>query len=312
MNQKSNINMKQMMEYCYGDNHTSPITDVNTGEICCSDCGTVLIEKTIDGTSESTFAKDNYLTKARNGPPAKISVSDMSKSSIISKSNIDASGNRLRSKNIVYFSRMRFWDSRTKSSRKEHNLVRAFAILDAFASKLNMPENAKEHAAYIYRKAVEKNIIRGSSINAMMASSVLASCKQLGIPRTVDDVANVSNISKKSLSKTYRRMIKNLGLNVISLDIDYVSKVANSLSVSEKASRLANKIVSDAKKENMHLGKNPIGISAASVYLSAINYDEHVTYAEISRKTNISTVTLRKLSRLLRPIAAKYIKSIDV
>lgn len=301
-----------MMKYCCGDNHTSPITDINTGEICCSDCGTVLIEKTMDGRADSTFSKEDYLTKTRNGPPAKISISDMAKSSTISKSNIDASGNRLLSKNIGYFSRMRFWDSRTKSNRKERNLMRAFVLLDAFASKLNMPENAKEHAAYIYRKAVEKNIIRGNSINSMMAASVLAACKQLGIPRSIDDVSNVSYINKKSLSKTYRRLIKNLELKVVSLDIDYVSKVANSLSVSEKTSRLANKIIDDAKKENMHLGRNPIGISAASVYLSAINYNEHVPYARISRKTNISTVTLRKLSRLLRPIAAKYIKSIDV
>lgn len=300
------------MRYCYGDNHTSPITDINTGEICCNNCGTVLIEKTIDGTPEPTFSKDDYLRKARNGPPAKISVSDMSKSSTISKSNIDASGNRLLSKNINYFSRIRFWDSRTKSNRKERNLMRAFTILDAFASKLNMPENAKEHTAYIYRKAVEKNIIRGNSINSVMASSVLVTCKQLGIPRSIDEVSNVSNISKKSLSKTYRRLVKNLELKVVSLNIDYVPKIANSLSVSEKTSRLANKILNDAKKEKIHLGRNPIGISAASVYLSAINYDEHVPYAKISRKTNISTVTLRKLSRLLRPIAAKYIQSIDV
>ena len=312
MNHRQIRIMSQLIEYCYEDNHTSPTTDINTGEIFCSDCGIVLIEKTVDGTAESAFSKEEYMAKARNGPPTKISVSDMSKSSIISKSNVDCKGNRLHLENRHHFSRIRFWDSRTKSSRKEQNLVRAFNLLDAYASKLNLPDNAKEHAAYIYRKAVDLNIIRGSSINSMVASSVFAVCRQLGIPRSSDEIVEVANISRRKFSKAYRRLVKKLELNVSPMDIDYVSKIASSLSVSEKTRRLASKIIDDAKKEKVHVGKNPVGLTAASVYLSAINYDEHVPFARISRKTNISTVTLRKLSRLLKPFAARYIKSIDI
>jgi len=62
----------------------------------------------------------------------------------------------------------------------------------------------------------------------------------------------------------------------------------------------------------MHVGKNPIGIAGASIYLSAINHNEHVPMAKISRKIDISVVTIRKISKLLKPFASKYIKSIDV
>lgn len=298
---------------CSTDMHKSPITDVNAGEIICSDCGIVLEERAVDRNNDSkTFTTEDYLNTARNGPPTKISTSDMSKSSIIPKRNFDAGGNKMHSNNIIHFSRMRFWDSRSKSSNKEQNLVKAFTVLDAYASKLNMPENAKEHAAYIYRKAVDKKIIRGNSIPSMMAASVFASCKQLGIPRSVDETSKITDINRKKLLRTYKRLVKKLDLKVDSSDMNYIYKISSLLSVSEKTSRLANKILHDAKQEKIHVGKNPIGVTAASIYLSAINHDEHIPIASIAKKTNISTVTIRKISKILRPFAAKYIKSIDL
>lgn len=305
--------MRQILEHCFSDKHISPITDVNAGEIFCSYCGIVLFEKLVDRSNESNMLmNDNYIDKTQNGPPSKIAISDMSKSSIISKRNFDARGNKLLAKNKIHFSRLRFWDSRSKRNNKEKNQVRAFTILDAYASKLNIPENAREQAAYIYREAMKKNIIRGSSISSMVAASIYAACKQLDIPRSVDEVSEIANMKRKLLSKTYRRLVKNLELKIISLEIDYISKIASSVAVSEKTSRLAHKIIDDFKKDRIHVGKNPIGIAGASIYLSAINHNEHVPMAKISKKTNISIVTIRKISKLLKPFAAKYIKSIDL
>lgn len=305
--------LKTDLGNCSINSHKSPITDVNAGEIICSDCGIVLEERAVDRNNDSkTFTPEDYLNTARNGPPTKISISDMSKSSIIPRKKFDAVGKKIHSNNIRHFSRMRFWDSRSKSSNKEQNLVKAFTILDAYSSKLNMPENAKEHAAYIYRKAVDRKIIRGNSITSMMAASVFTSCKQLGIPRSVNEISKIANINRKKLLRSYKRLVKKLELKVDSSEINYISKVSSLLSVSEKTSRLANKILHDAKQEKIHVGKNPIGITAASIYLSAIHHDEHIPIAKIAKKTNISTVTIRKISKILRPFAAKYIKSIDI
>lgn len=304
--------MKQILEYCSDKEHISPITDANTGEVCCSNCGVVINEKTIDRTRSEPSIGEEFMAKSRHGPPLKLSIPDLSKSSIISKKNSDAKGIRLDSKNSMHFSKMRFWDSRSKYGGKGKNLGKALIILDAYAGNLNIPNNAKEHAAYIYRKAVEMNLIRGSSTPAMMAASIYASCKQLGIPRSMDETSKISDVSKKKLARSYRRLVKNLKLKVDPTGVDYLSKVTNSLSVSQQVTRLADKIIVDVKKEHIHIGKNPMSVIAASVYLSAINYDEHVSLAKMSETTNISTVTIRKIIKILKPFAAKYIQSIDV
>lgn len=302
---------QELLHKCIRKDHSSLVTDINNGEIVCSSCGMVLKEKTEDRTPNSRiFTTDAFLTKTKNGPPIKISKFDMGNSSIISKKNTDASGNTISTKNKQHFSRLRTWDKRSKKNSRKANLIKAFTILDSLITKLSLPENVKENSAYIYRKAAERNIIQGHSVRSVMAASVYASCKQLDIPRNLDEIANNANVKRRTLSRTYRLVVKKLELTGTTKDIDYVSKVANSVQVSEKIKRLSSQILSDAKKSNIHVGKNPVGLAAGAVYLSAIGSGKNISMAKISEKVNISTVTIRKINRLLRPFAAKYIETI--
>ncbi len=297
---------------CADKNYSVLVTDNENGEVCCSKCGTVLVEKTIDRANPSRiFSSEDHVSKKANGPPSKLYMSSLKSSSIIPDTTLDASGRKMIPENRARFSRMRLWDSRSKNN-KERGFLRAFTILDSFANKLHLPENAKEHSAYIYRKAADRKIIKGHSILSMMSASVYVSCKQLSIPRSIDDVAQIANIPKKTLARSFRRLVRELDLEIISSNIDYVSKVASSVSIGEKSKRISSKILQDAKKEGIHVGKNPIGLTAASVYLSAIGSGEYVTMKKLSQKNNISTVTIRKLVRVLRPFAARYIKTIEV
>ena len=306
------MRQQAVVHNCSKHSEPSLITDIHSGEVCCSTCGEVLVEKIIDRSNESrSFTKEDYFSKTRSGSPSKISMFDMGNSSAISNSNTDASGNFLSPKTKSHFSRIRLWDSRSKKRSKERSLANAFTILDSFINKLALPENVKEQSAYIYRKAVEKKIIRGSSVRAIMAGAVYTACKQSEVPRTLDEVATIANINRKTLSRAYRRLLKKLDLVVASTKIDYVSKVANSVQVSEKIRRISTKILNDAKKSDIHVGKNPVGLAAASVYISSIGNGKDISMASLSRKSNISTVTIRKLVKMLKPFAAKYIETIE-
>ena len=215
-------------------------------------------------------------------------------------------------KTNIIFSRLRKWDYRTKNNSKKRSLTQAFIILDSVSNKMGLPENAKEHTAYIYRKASDNGIIKGNSIESMLSASAYAACKQLGIPRSLEETVKATNTDRKTLSRTYRRLVQKLDLDVGSQKIDYVSKIANLVNVSERIKRTSSKILRDAKEDNIHVGKNPLGLAAAAVYLSAIGSGRNISMATFSRKSHISTVTIRKIVRLLRPFASKYIESIDV
>ena len=295
---------------CTGKNNSILVTDDLKGEIFCGRCGVILKDKIVDRTNElKLFSKEEFFTKTRTGAPLKDSMFDKGLSSVIG-TNKDSSGKEISPASKFHFSRLRVWDSRSKKTSKEKSLDKAFTILDSIITKLSLPENVREHSAQIFRKASKNNIIQGNSVNSTIAATVYASCKELGIPRSLYEIAKTVNISRKTLSHTYKRLFWKLNLDVYSQKVDYVSKVANSVGADEKTKRLSSQILEDAKKEKIHVGKNPIGLAAGAVYLSGIGTGKNISMRKIARKSNISIVTIRKITQMLRPFGAKYIETI--
>ena len=62
----------------------------------------------------------------------------------------------------------------------------------------------------MYRKALEKGLVRGRSISALVAAALYAACRDTETPRTLKDVANASNIKKKDVARCYRLLIREL------------------------------------------------------------------------------------------------------
>ena len=298
---------------CNLKKNTPVVTDTVNGEIFCEKCGVIFGDRMIDTSGEAGFhSLEDYLSTKRTGPVSKLSNSHFANSSLIAKRNFDASGNRISIKNRVQFSRLRAWDSRVKNNSKERNLVKAFIVLDSLTKKLALPEIAKEQAAAIYRMASENNLIRGNSTTTMISASTYASCRQLEIPRSLDEFSHSANIPKRRLSRTYRNLVRKLELNVGFSEADFVPKVASLVSADEKTKRISCKIINDLKRKKLHVGKNPVGLAAGAVYLSAIGSGKNISMSQISKKTKISTVTIRNIVKLLKPIAANYIETIAV
>lgn len=299
---------------CNDKNNQNLVTDEIRGEILCGTCGLVLADKIADTSSDRrSFTKEQYMSRTRIGSPSKMSIYDMGLSATISTTDKDASGNSLSSKQKIRFSRLRTWDNRSKRKTRDRNFVKAFSLLDTLKTRLGLTDNISEKTAYIYRKAVEKNLIRGRSIPEMLASSLYAACRETETPRSLDEIAKEANITRKALSRSYRELVRCLKLNLGATNsVDYVSKIANRVSASEKSKRIAWKILADAKKIGTTVGKNPVGLAGAALYLSCAGNGETVTYAKLSEIANTSTVTLRKRAKQLRNVAAKYIDTIEI
>ena len=85
--------------------------------------------------------------------------------------------------------------------RNPGNLIcsesKALQVLNQDGAKLGIPKDIKESAALIYRKAVEKKLIRGRSIESIVCAAIYASCRMINIPRTLDEISRVSEVNKK-------------------------------------------------------------------------------------------------------------------
>ncbi|MGI0151902.1 MAG: TFIIB-type zinc ribbon-containing protein, partial [Thermoplasmata archaeon] len=182
--------------------------DYERGELVCDECGLVLEEAMIDqGPEWRAFDAEQGDKRSRTGAPTTLTIHDKGLSTEIGWKNRDPYGKSIPTRNRAQLYRLRKWQRRIRvSNATERNLAFALSELDRLSSSMSLPRNVRETAAMIYRKAVGRNLIRGRSIEGVVAASLYGSCRQCNVPRTLDEIASKSRIGRKEIGRTYRFM----------------------------------------------------------------------------------------------------------
>lgn len=280
----------------------SMITDANTGELACSNCGAVSLEQIIDTAAEfSGFSSEDYHNNSRVGMKTSLKMADRGLSTIMESQDKDSSGKRLSNENRRMFYRLRMWDRNSRSAITVKSFQKAFTLLDGISSKLGLPESAVEETAYLFRKIAAKKILAGRSTSAILCATVYMTCRLTDTPRTLQDVANAGNLKKKHLQRMYRFLMKELELYPETYNPrEFVTRVAKAVGLSDKAERLAFKILSISEKNNVSASKNPMAMAASAINLAAIMNNEKITQLKISEASGISAVTIRDRTKEIK------------
>jgi len=288
---------------CLRCGKNSLLTDDVTGERFCSKCGFVVSETLQDSGPEwRSFSKDGGTDPTRTGAPTSLAMHDRGLSTIISPMNKDASGKPLSSSMKSTIERLRTWDSRSQVHEPiDRNLRQALNDLNKLKDKVAIPANVLEKASYIYRKALEKGLVRGRSISALIAAALYAACRDTETPRTLKDVADAGNIKKKDISRCYRILHQELELKMPVVNpIQCISRISSKLEISEKTKRYAAKVLQIAQEHEESAGKDPMGLAAAALYLSCVKNGEDRTQKDIAEASNVTEVTIRNRYKGLR------------
>ncbi len=272
------------------------VTDNESGELCCSKCGFVITEKLQESGPEwRSFTQDEHGDRARAGAPTSLTIHDMGLATIINPINKDASGRPLTASMKTTIERLRTWDNRSQVHEPvDRNFRQAFGELNRLKDKLALSDVVVEKAAYIYRKALDKGLVRGRSISALMASALYAACRDTATARNLKDVEKAANIKRKDIARCYRLLVNELDLKMPVTDaIQCVARIASHIGISEKTKRHATQVLREAQKNEVSAGKDPMGLAAAALYLACVKYDEDKTQRDIAEAANVTEVTIR-------------------
>ncbi|MCP8309791.1 MAG: transcription initiation factor IIB [archaeon] len=272
------------------------IVDTSSGELFCSNCGFVVKEKIEEvGPEWRAFSKEEKEDRSRTGIPSSLAMHDMGLATVIGTKDIDASGKSLPASMRATIERLRTWDSRSQVHEPvDRNLRQAFSELDRLADKLNVGDAVIERSAYIYRKALERGLVRGRSISALIAAALYAACRDTETPRTLKDVSAVSNIRKKDIARCYRLLLREMEMKMPVLDpVKCVSRIASRAKLSEKTKRRALEILKKAEESKISAGKDPMGLAAAALYVACVLEGENKTQKDIAEAAGVTEVTIR-------------------
>lgn len=275
---------------------THVVKDYDRGELICEECGLVLDENIIDqGPEWRAFDSEQGEKRARTGAPMTYTIHDKGLSTEIGWKNKDSYGKSIPTRNRAQLYRLRKWQRRIRvSNATERNLAFALGELDRMASAIGLPRNVRETAAMIYRKAVNNNLIRGRSIEGVVAASLYAACRQCNVPRTLDEIASASRVGRKEIGRTYRFMTRELELKLMPTSPqDYIPRFCSELKLGGNVQMKALEILKLADQYELTSGRGPTGVAAAAIYIASILCNERRTQREVADVAGVTEVTIR-------------------
>jgi transcription initiation factor TFIIB len=289
-------NLQVVCSVCKDNNQT--ITDAESGEVICSKCGHVISDKIQEIQPEwRNFGSSDALSadRSRIGMSTSLARHDMGLSTIIGRTDRDASGQKIDAAMRSTMERLKTWDLRTQThSPTDRSLKQAFSQLDVLKDKLGLPDAVVEKAAYIYRKAQERQLVRGRTVSGILAAAIYIACREMGISRTLKDMTAYNNVKLKEVARSYRLLYLELDLKIPIVDpMKYIARVANKANLSEKTKRQAAEIMNNVTKREISIGKNPMGLAASVLYVSCLKTGENTTQGDISTAAGVTEVTLR-------------------
>ncbi|MFW9945829.1 MAG: transcription initiation factor IIB family protein [Promethearchaeota archaeon] len=254
------------------------------GEIVCSQCGLVISERILDisHTDKRAFTKQEKDKRERTGSPISILLPDMGLSTIIDKSNIKSPDLKRAAK----------WNSRMTWDKR--NMLIATTELKRIASNLNLPNHVKKAAIRLYIEAFKKKLLRGRSINGMVAACLYFACRERKIPRTLQEILDETAINAKNVRRCYRTLIRELNLKAPSTDpISLVPRFVAELGLDTEAENSSINVLNKFISKFSTSGKDPKGLCAGALYLVCKKQQRRISQKEIANIVGVTEVTLR-------------------
>jgi transcription initiation factor TFIIB len=260
------------------------ISILEKGENVCCQCGLVINERTLDinNSGKRAFTKYEKEKRERTGSPISILMPDLSLSTVIDKNNIRNPDLKRAAK----------WNSRMTWDKR--NMLIATTELKRIGSNLNLPDHIKKAAIRLYKEAFKKKLLRGRSINGMVAACLYFACREKKIPRTLQEILEDTSVSAKNVRRCYRTLIRELNLKVPSTDpISLVPRYVAELKLDTFIEKETSKILQNFITKFSTSGKDPKGLCAGAIYLVCKTRNKRISQKEVSNIIGVTEVTLR-------------------
>jgi transcription initiation factor TFIIB len=269
------------------------VSDTNRGENVCNRCGTVFNEY-VDTTNAGTgFFSDGENENSEE--PTSFMMYDIGLPSFIDKKNVDASGKQIQKYSEI--EKLRRLNRLTISyDSKSRNFNKAVREIRRITEILGMGTSIAERASYIYRKALNKKLIKGRSMTGIVAAAIYIACKDAGVLFPIGRVENLlENCNRNNVVHYYKLLLRQMKMNVsVPYPAQHVSNIAVKARLSGRTERRSLEILSQIQGDPVLSGKKPVSLAAASLYLAAIQIGEYTTQLRIALASELTTITIRK------------------
>lgn len=287
------------------------IEEFSSGDMVCQSCGVVVGTRIIDTRSEwRTFANDDQAgdDPSRVGGPQDEFVEGEHLATTVAFSESKAHKALSRIQN------------NTNLDKGQKSLMEGYKQIVAYCEAIHMGQNVTNAAKHIFKLVDKHKVLKGKPQEAIIAGCIFIACRQNNVPRTFREIFTLTNVHKKEVGRVFKALQSFLqkiqdtdeegvvGLNTVAnydnraADAeDLVNRYVSQLGFKEQAkiSRISKELCIESKKYSKLVGRSPLSVAAACIYMACHLVNEPRTTADIAKHSGVSDGTVKNSYKFL-------------
>ena len=302
-NEGFDLPSKPVCKECLGQ----VLWDQESGEHVCTSCGAVTRSSEYDFLiPASRRAMESALSQT---PMASVIHDDLELPTVVGHGNVDAHGRPLGQnhelRQLRRLSAVVSWDPRRRK------MARVSTEIRRVAESLGLGNTVSVRAYEIYMKSFDSKVAKATSVTAAAAAAVCVACLELEIPRPSDEtVALKANVDERKIRQHYKVLVKNVSTASIPNPAIYVPAIAARASLGGLTERKALELLTKIKGSDVFVGKRPVSIAAAALYLASVENHDPITQMRIAFAAGVSPITVRKRSSEIAQVLGRSFEEI--
>lgn len=209
--------------------------------------------------------------------------------------------------------------SRSQNSRSERNLLTAFRDISSWCDQFSLPKTISDIAKQLYKRSDEEKLLRGKSLDAVIAACIFIACRQAHVPRTFREICNLTHVSKKTLGQCYKALEQAFNLtpgasahNASSSPTtgpeNLLVRYCNHLDLPANVQSICSDIIIAARKYGIADGRSPVSIAGGAIYFTCLLLGKVKSVRDISLVAGVSEGTIKLVYRLYYAEKEKLVK----
>lgn len=281
-------------EQCTECGNTTMANDEQRGEIVCTKCGLVANSQIFSSNPEWRAYNVEEINKRSRVKIHKTNWNTKDIQTVIGGKYLDFDGNPLDFSDQVNYTRLSKIDSRSHD-----NIIQRLIIvkidLKRIRSHMGFSHDVYESALTLYQLALQKNMIKGRSKIEMLSAALYLASRKKKAAITIKDISKAANIPVKKLARNIRIFLRFIDMKRIIQDpVNMVHRISDRLELTMLTRKVAVEILGDAREKRLFIGKSPISLAAAALYIATVKTGERRTQQQIAKAAQTTPITIRK------------------
>jgi len=259
---------------------------IDEGQNVCQYCG-IIFDQVIDEGAEWRNYEDNKgEDQCRTGFTTSELLPESSYGSIVSFKGIPPNSP------MKAIQRLSCW---SLSSNSQRSWMGIFDAIQLSCTNAGLPKAIIMEACGLYKQLEEAQKVRGETRRAMMGASVFVACRNHGVPRSHEEIANLFLVNIRSLCKAITHFTQTEN-TVLQTQIGIAERLCASLNLNDdsrnKVMDLLFEISTKSEDEFEHTPKTIV----AGVIASVLGLKTKTQMKTISEASGVSTLSIHKIA----------------